>query len=299
MSRDFTRRLAETAAAVETTLRRLLAADRRPEAGWPQRLAEAMAYAVFSGGKRFRPFVLMEAAALFGASGDGVLRAAAAVECVHCYSLVHDDLPAMDDDDLRRGKPTVHRAFDEATAILVGDALLTVAFGILADPATDQDAAVRLALVECLARAAGPSGMVGGQALDMAGEGRLPTAPAIAEMQAMKTGALFRFAAEAGAIIGRALPADRARLVKFGVSLGAAFQLADDLLDARADIAGGRKAGAKDGKRARPNTVALVGEQRARSLLRERIGEAESGLEPFGEKAATLVAVARFIGVGS
>ncbi len=163
MSEGFTARLAEAADAVESMLARLLSPE--PRAGaerWPDRLAEAMRYAVLGGGKRLRPFILVESARLFGASGEGVIRAAAALECVHGYSLVHDDLPAMDDDDLRRGRPTVHRAFDEATAILVGDGLLTLAFDILADPATAADSGLRLALVAGLAGAGGPGGMVGG-----------------------------------------------------------------------------------------------------------------------------------------
>jgi farnesyl diphosphate synthase len=290
MDEAFAARLKQDAASVEAALDALLA----PRPGWPARLTEAMRYAVLGGGKRLRPFVLIEAARLFGTEGEGVVRAAAALECVHCYSLVHDDLPAMDDDDLRRGRPTVHRAFDEATAILVGDALLTLAFAILADPATDPDAEIRAALAAGLAGEAGAGGMAGGQALDLAGEGKALGEEEIAALQAMKTGALFRYAAEAGATLGRA--ADPEPLALYGAALGSAFQLADDLLDHSGDIVSlGKNVGA-DAARAKPTLVALLGEDRARALLAERIAAAEAALAPYGDRAATLIAAARFIG---
>jgi farnesyl diphosphate synthase len=289
---DFAARLEETAAGIEHLLDRLLAP--RPE--WPARLAEAMRYAVLGGGKRLRPFVLIESAGLFGKAGDGVLRAAAALECVHCYSLVHDDLPAMDDDDLRRGKPTVHRAFDEATAILVGDALLTLAFQILADDATHPDAAIRTALAARLAEAAGAGGMAGGQSLDLASEGKALAEGEIVMLQEMKTGRLFRHAAEAGALIAGADAADVARLAAFGAKLGAAFQLADDLLDHSGTEVSLGKVTRRDAARKKPTLVALLGATRARILLAERIVAAEAELAPYGVRGTVLAAGARFIG---
>src|SRR5690606_4438327 len=210
----------------------------------PSRVTESMRYAALAGGKRLRPFLVVETARLFGTEGDGVLRAAAAIECVHCYSLVHDDLPAMDNDDMRRGQPTTHRKYDEATAILAGDALLTYAFDILADEPTDPDPAIRVALVRTLARASGLGGMVGGQLLDLEAEGRfgdgkpLPlTDKEILRLQSMKTGALLMAGVEMGAILGRATKEERDTLLRYGRALGQAFQIADDLLDEEADAA--------------------------------------------------------------
>ncbi len=254
-----------------------------------------MRYAALDGGKRLRPFILIEAARLFGREGEGVVRAAAALECVHCYSLVHDDLPAMDDDDTRRGKPTVHRAFDEATAILAGDALLTLAFGVLADPATDDDPAVRAALVKRLAEAAGHAGMAGGQMLDLAAEGAETDEVAVTQLQAMKTGALFRFAGEAGARLGRARADERARLARYGAAIGTAFQLADDLIDATASSAAAGKATAKDAARGKATLVALRGVRGARLMLDETVAEAIRILEPFGARATVLIDAARYV----
>jgi farnesyl diphosphate synthase len=290
MARNYATALRETAAAVEAVLGRLLAT------GAPERLAEAMRYAVLSGGKRLRPFLLVETAGIFGKAGDGPLRAAAALECLHSYSLVHDDLPAMDDDDLRRGKPTVHRAFDEATAILAGDALLTLAFEILSDPATDPDPAVRSELAARLAGAAGARGMVGGQALDMAGEGKALPRNEVARLQAMKTGALFRYAATAGGVLGHAQAEDLERLAEFGAAYGAAFQLADDLLDHQGDLVALGKSEAKDARRAKPTLVALLGEDGARQLLQEKVDEATRLLSPYGPRADNLRESARLIG---
>ena len=244
---DFIPRLESAAGATETALDALLApAGLEGEISRPARLLEAMRYATLGGGKRLRPFLVIEAARLFGVTGDGPLRTACALEMIHCYSLVHDDLPAMDDDDLRRGRPTAHKAFDEATAILAGDGLLTYAFDVLADPATHADPAVRAALVLALARAAGLGGMVGGQALDLAAEtaGRPLTQDEILTLQAMKTGALLRFAVDAGAILGKADAAKARALSRYGSALGAAFQVADDILDAAGDTAAlGKRAG--------------------------------------------------------
>ncbi len=292
MDEAFATRLQENAAASERVLDELL----RLRGSWPERLTEAMRYAVLGGGKRLRPFVLMESARLFGAPPAGAVYAAAALECVHAYSLVHDDLPAMDDDDLRRGKPTVHREFGEATAILTGDALLTLAFEILADRVTHPDAEIRTALAAGLARAAGAGGMAGGQALDLAGEGAALGEDDIATLQAMKTGALFRYAAEAGAIIAGADQRDRERLAGFGAALGAAFQLADDLLDHSGDTVSLGKITHRDAERAKPTLVALLGEGEARVALATRIAAAEAALAPYGDKAALLIASARFVG---
>ncbi|NJM31001.1 MAG: polyprenyl synthetase family protein, partial [Rhizobiales bacterium] len=193
------------------------------------RLREAMEYAVLGGGKRLRPFLVRESASLFDVPEAQALRVGAALECIHCYSLVHDDLPAMDNDDLRRGKPTTHRAFDEATAILAADALQSLAFAILSDPGTHPDPAIRSELVLKLAHAAGAEGMAGGQMLDIEAESAGQSdVPAIITLQALKTGALFRFACEAGAILGRADPAP---LTRYAEKIGLAFQIADDILD--------------------------------------------------------------------
>ena len=216
---DFTRRLSTVAAEAESALERLLGASTLPgEIARPERLMAAMRHSVLGGGKRLRPFLVVESAALFGVTGQGPLLAGCALECLHCYSLVHDDLPSMDNDDLRRGKPTVHKAYDEATAILVGDALLTLAFDILTRDEVHADASVRTELVRELARAAGIGGMVGGQLLDLAAEGRFDKKRALTEqeiitLQAMKTGALLRFACRAGGILGQFPPAlDRVQL---------------------------------------------------------------------------------------
>jgi farnesyl diphosphate synthase len=263
----------------------------------------AMRYATLGGGKRLRPFLVVETAALWGASGAPVLRAAAAIEFVHCYSLAHDDLPAMDDDDLRRGRPTTHRAFDDATAILAGDGLLTFAFDVLADEPTDSDPAVRVALVKTLARAAGLGGMVGGQMLDLEAEGRfvengkpLPLAEAeILQLQAMKTGALLRASVDMGAIIGRADSAARAALEAYGTALGQAFQIADDLLDEEADAATVGKATGKDAALGKGTLVRLWGIPEARARLVKLVAQAEAALAGFGDKADVLRQAARFV----
>ncbi|WP_096451052.1 MULTISPECIES: polyprenyl synthetase family protein [Mesorhizobium] len=288
--------LIRRAAAVEVLLRRLL--DDRPLSGEiarPDRLMAAMRHGVLNGGKRLRPFLVMESAALFSADGEAALRVAAALECVHCYSLIHDDLPAMDDDDLRRGQPTVHRAFDEATAILAGDALLTLAFDIIAGEATVLPAERRVALVLALARAAGAGGMVGGQKLDLEAEQTPPDEAGIIRLQAMKTGALIRFACEAGAIIAGAPAEDRERLAEFGSAIGLAFQLADDLLDLTADAGQMGKATGKDAAAGKGTLVALHGANWARSQLHGLVGQAHALLEPYGDRAALLKEAATFV----
>ena len=255
-----------------------------------------MRYASLGGGKRLRPFLMVETARLFGIEGEGVLRAAAAVEMVHCYSLVHDDLPALDNDELRRGRPTTHRAYDEATAILVGDELLTYAFDVTADPQTDADPAIRAALVLALARAAGLGNMVGGQVLDLEAEAAAEphTAEAVIMLQSMKTGALLRYAVEAGAILARADARASADLTRYGQAIGAAFQVADDILDVEADEAALGKRAGKDADRNKATLVAALGLEAARTRRDRLAQEAIGALEIFGEKARILREAAQF-----
>lgn len=290
-------KLAAGASLVENTLRDLL--DARPLEGElyrPERLLKAMRHGVLNGGKRLRPFLVLETAALFDASDDtAALRVAAALECVHCYSLVHDDLPAMDDDDLRRGQPTVHRAFDEAAAILAGDSLLTYAFDIVSAPETPLPAEARLALVNRLARASGIGGMAGGQALDLAAEGSSLSEEEILRLQAMKTGALIRFACEAGGVVGGAQPAEIERLGEFGAAIGLAFQLADDLLDLTSNSETMGKATGKDAAAGKATLAGLHGVDWTRRQLNGLVAQAEDILEPFGERAETLRQAARFV----
>lgn len=292
---SFKDRLSSVAALVESDLGELLTFTPPAGIGWPDRLFEAMRYASLNGGKRVRPFLVIETARLFGVEGMGVRRAAVALECIHCYSLVHDDLPAMDDDDLRRGVPTTHRKFDEATAILAGDGLLTQAFVILASSETHQDPAVQAALVACLATAAGPVGMVGGQMLDIDAEHNEKSDQEVRTLQAMKTGALLRAGVEMGAIIAGAGAEERARLVRFGEVIGLTFQLADDLLDATADAETMGKATGKDAEQGKATLVGLHGIEGVRRLLKEEVTKAEELLAPFGEKGAILREMAHFI----
>ena len=289
----FLAELQRVAQAVEGRLDRLLAQN-RGKAPAEAKLSEAMRYAALAGGKRLRPFLLIESARLFGIEEKDALSASCALECVHCYSLVHDDLPSMDDDAVRRGRPTLHIAFDEATAILAGDALLTLAFEILSDPATHPDPAVRAELVLLLAKAGGWRGMALGQALDLSAGRQGFGIAEIAEMQALKTGALFRFACEAGAVLGRAEPSERAALVSYASSFGQAFQLADDLLDAQGDAASLGKAVAKDEARGKATLVALLGVEAAKERLWTLLQEAEAALAPFGARATTLLETVRF-----
>jgi farnesyl diphosphate synthase len=298
---SFEERFVAHATGVEAELRRLLDAPLRAgEIARPQRLLAAMRHGALNGGKRLRPFLVIESAALFGRSGEDVLAVAAALECVHCYSLVHDDLPAMDDDDLRRGQPTVHRAYDEATAILAGDSLLTLAFDILATDSAElpRNAILprqRLDLVRGLAVAAGIGGMAGGQALDLEAGTTRPDEDGIIRLQAMKTGALIRYACEAGAILGGATFAERERLAEFGSAIGLAFQLADDLLDLTADSSAMGKATGKDAAAGKATLPALHGVDWTRTQLRGLVGQAHDLLEPFGGKADMLKRAATFI----
>ena len=298
---DFSARLSRVAAETETVLSQLLTDPTLAgETARPPRLLAAMRHAALDGGKRLRPFLVVETSALFGAAPAGALMAGAALECIHCYSLIHDDLPAMDNDDLRRGRPTVHKAFDEATAILAGDALLTLAFDIMARTEVHKDPSVRVALVLDLARASGLGGMAGGQMLDLAAEGRFDKKRVldkneIATMQAMKTGALIRFGCRAGAIIGQADADALARMDRYGTAIGQAFQIADDLLDVEGDAKTLGKAAGKDAAAGKATLVATLGSDGARARLKELVAEADTALAPFGAKADTLRATARFI----
>lgn len=288
----FERVLETVARDTDTLLKHLLGARGAPA----PRLVEAMRYAVLAPGKRLRPFFVVESAALFDVPRDRALRAGAALECLHCYSLIHDDLPAMDDDDLRRGHPTLHRAFDEATAILGGDALLTFSFEILSGPETHPDAGLRCALIAALARAAGKDGMAAGQMLDLDAE-RLPPQDlaATTRIQSLKTGALFGFACEAGAILGGAAPQEHAALALYADRAGLAFQIADDLLDVESDLATLGKATAKDRGKGKATFIDLFGIEGARARACDLAEEASAALAPFAARADTLREAARFL----
>jgi farnesyl diphosphate synthase len=299
----FQQRLDRVASDMENLLDRLLGAQPvEGERARPVRLLDAMRYASLGGGKRFRPFLVVETAGLFGNIRAQALMVACAVEFVHCYSLVHDDLPAMDNDDMRRGRPTTHRAFDEATAILAGDALLTLAFDVLARPDTHPDPGVRVELVTVLARASGIGGMVGGQMLDLGAEGRFARGvpeslgqEEIETLEAMKTGALLRFSCIAGAILGKADRQARLALDRYGAAIGKAFQIADDLLDAEGDPAMVGKAIHKDDAAHKATLVRVLGADGARKKLVELVADAQAAVAPFGAKADVLRAAARFV----
>jgi farnesyl diphosphate synthase len=283
--------LAEDAAAIETALAAVL-----PERdGLEERLFTAMRYAALGGGKRIRPFLTLQCARLFAVSEACAMRVACAVEMVHCYSLVHDDLPAMDDDDMRRGRPTVHKQFDEATAILAGDGLLTAAFAVLADPMTHADATVRAELVLALANAAGPEGMVAGQMIDLAAENAALDIGGITRLQRLKTGALMCCAAEAGAILGKAPTQLRSAVHGYAQALGLAFQMTDDLLDAEGNFGEVGKRTGKDAARGKATFVSLMGAERARAQVRMLADQACAHLDLFGEKADLLRDLARWV----
>ena len=299
-AKDFSHRLDEAAQRVEVALESLLGpAPLKGEIARPARLLEAMRYASLGGGKRLRPFLVIESARLFGVTGEAPLRVGCALEMIHCYSLAHDDLPAMDDDDLRRGRPTTHKAFDEATAILAGDGLLTYAFDVLADAPTHAEAQVRAKLVLALARAAGLGGMVGGQALDLEAEsaGRPLSQDEILTLQAMKTGALLRFAVDAGAILGQASEAQAQALSRYGAALGAAFQVADDILDAEGDTAALGKRAGKDAERGKATLVSLLGLEGAMTRRDQLVEEAIAALDAtgFGTETQLLKNAAVFV----
>jgi len=296
----FLAHLDAVAADTEALLDRLLTATpANGELNRPTRLIEAMRYTSLGGGKRFRPFLVVESASLFEVPRHNALMAGAALECIHCYSLVHDDLPAMDNDALRRGQPTAHKKYDEATAILAGDGLLTFAFDILSRPETHADPAVRIELVSALSRAAGIGGMAGGQMLDLAAEGRFGAqqlgAAEVRTLQAMKTGALLRFACQAGAILASATPAQRSALERYGSAVGEAFQIADDLLDIEGDPALVGKQTGKDAAAGKATFVTVLGIAGAKARLRELVAEAKAAVAPFGPAAAILIEGAHFV----
>jgi len=282
--------LATTSVAIGRLLDKILTAPDGPEA----RVVEAMRYAVFNGGKRLRPMLVMASAQVFDIDRTNALRVAAALECVHCYSLIHDDLPAMDDDDMRRGQPTVHKKFDEATAILAGDALLTLAFEILSDEETHDDPYVRNELVSALAKASGGHGMVGGQMIDLTAADHDLDERAIFRLQYMKTGALISYAVEAGAIMARSGKQTRASLAGYARDLGLAYQIADDLLDVEGDAEEVGKATGKDAEAGKATLVGILGVERARQQAGILAQQAIDHLSDFDKKADLLREVADF-----
>ncbi|WP_338694578.1 polyprenyl synthetase family protein [Bradyrhizobium sp. 26S5] len=295
---EFSKRLDQTAEDTEALLARLLSdATETDEIVRPKRLIEAMRYSSLGGGKRLRPFLVVESAAVFGIPREAALLVGAALESIHCYSLIHDDLPSMDNSDLRRGRPTLHKAYDEATAILAGDALLTIAFDIITRDAIHKDAQVRLLLTRALARASGIGGMAGGQILDLAGEGRFGDREPVdvARLQQMKTGALLRFGCIAGAILGQSSESEYRALDDYGKALGEAFQIADDLLDVEGDAAAlGKPAGA-DAALGKTTFVTQLGIDGAKQRVRDLLARADAALSVFGDRGDVLRAAARFV----
>jgi farnesyl diphosphate synthase len=295
---DFAERLDKTAEETEALLGQLLADKlETDEITRPKRLMDAMRYSTLGGGKRLRPFLVVESAAVFGVPRDSALLVGAALECIHCYSLIHDDLPAMDNSDLRRGRPTLHKKTDDATAILAGDALLTLAFDIVTRDEIHRDPTVRLLLTRALARASGIGGMVGGQILDLAGEGRFGDREPVdvARLQQMKTGALLRFGCIAGALLGQASPKEYQALDDYGKALGEAFQIADDLLDVEGDAeALGKPAGA-DAALGKTTFVTKLGIEGAKQRVRDLLARGDSALSIFGERGDVLRATSRFV----
>lgn len=283
--------LTETVALVEKALDDLLP---RP-AGLHGRVQEAMRYAVFAGGKRLRPFLTIASARLFGLPASAALRTAAAIEMLHTYSLVHDDLPCMDDDDLRRGQPTTHVKFDEATAVLAGDALLTLAFEILADPATHASAEVRCTLSGMLARAAGSNGMIGGQMIDLAAAHNTFGPEETILLQRLKTGALFEFSCQAGPVLAEAGTTDRERLRTYAQNLGLAFQIVDDLIDATGSSEKAGKTVGKDRDQGKATLVSHYGIEGARREARACAERAAAAIEAYGEAAGSLRALAFYL----
>ena len=295
---DFMKLLDATAADTEALLGKLLSDAPVPgEITRPHRLIEAMRYSSLNGGKRLRPFLVVASAAMFGVPREGALMAGAALECIHCYSLIHDDLPSMDNSDLRRGRPTAHKKFDDATAILAGDALLTLAFDIITRDEVHHDANVRLLLTRALARAAGIGGMAGGQILDLAGEGRFGDRepPDVAQLQQMKTGALLKYGCIAGAILGQASQDQYNALDAYGHAFGEAFQIADDLLDVEGDAAALGKPAGQDAALGKTTFVTQLGIDGAKARLRDLLNQADAALAPFGTKGDVLRAAARFV----
>lgn len=295
---DFSARLDQTAEETEAVLAGVLDDAVLPdEIARPTRLIEAMRYSSLGGGKRLRPFLVVESAAVFGVPRPAALLAGAALECIHCYSLIHDDLPAMDNSDLRRGRPTLHKAYDDATAILAGDALLTLAFDIITRDDIHADANVRLLLTRALARAAGIGGMAGGQMLDLAGEGRFGDREPVdvARLQQMKTGALLRYGCIAGAILGQASATQYRALDDYGHALGEAFQIADDLLDVEGDAAALGKPAGQDAAMGKTTFVTQLGLDGAKQRVSDLLASADAALAIFGAKGSVLRAAARFV----
>lgn len=288
---DFRRRLTEIADRITVALDQLIPPAQGPEAD----LMRAMRHSALANGKRMRPFYVIETGAMFDAPEKSALRTAAALECIHCYSLIHDDLPCMDDDDFRRGQPTVHKAFNEATAVLAGDALLTLAFKILASRETHQDPHVRLKLLERLADCSGAQGMVGGQMIDMLEDDSPRDLNTITRMQRLKTGALISYSVEAGAIIGGANEAERQALHGFAHDLGLAYQISDDLLDATGNEAEVGKPLRTDETSGKANFVTLLGVEQARERVRLLAAQAKEHLAIFRNRANILLQSVDFV----
>ena len=297
-TQDFNKLLDATAADTEALLDQLL--SERPEQGEilrPKRLIEAMRYSSLNGGKRLRPFLAVASAAMFDVPRQGALLAGAALECIHCYSLIHDDLPSMDNSDLRRGRPTSHKKFDDATAILAGDSLLTLAFDIITRDEVHSDPTVRLLLTRALARAAGIGGKAGGQIMDLAGEGRFgdKEPPDVAKLQQMKTGALLKYGCIAGALLGQASQKDYQALDIYGRALGEAFQIADDLLDVEGDAAALGKQTGQDAALGKTTFVTQLGVDGAKKRVSDLLTKADAALAIFGERGDVFRAAARFV----
>lgn len=291
MSRELGPALDQIAGAMDRQFDLLLRVPDDPR----RPLYEAMRHAAIGGGKRMRPLLTVATAEMFNVDRQRALRVATAIECIHVYSLIHDDLPAMDNDDMRRGKPTVHKAFDEATAVLAGDALHALAFEILADDATSLDPFVRAELVLELARASGPGGMAGGQMMDLAAEHQSFDLPTVTRLQQLKTGALISVSVEAGAILGRIPPEGRTGLRGYARDIGLAFQIADDILDVEGDAAVAGKTLNKDMAAGKATFLSLLGLDRAREQARMLVDQAIGHLHGFGQEADLLRAVARYV----
>jgi farnesyl diphosphate synthase len=290
------RAIAAAAAAVDAMLETILPLPHGPQG----RVQEAMRYATFAGGKRLRPFLVLHSARLFGVEDAHALRVGSAIEVLHTYSLVHDDLPCMDDDDLRRGRPTTHIAFDEMTAVLAGDALLTIAFEILADEKTHPDPVVRIALVARLAEASGHDGMIGGQVIDMLAPSlelkeRKFGVEDVVNLQRLKTGQLFEFSCEAGPILAKASPEDRARLRAYAREMGVVFQITDDLLDVTSTAEKTGKAVGKDAEMGKATLVTLLGVEGARIEAKKRAEAAIAALGPYAARSPELSGLPLFL----
>jgi len=288
---NFSEALSKSADEINTAIKDLLPDPEGREA----RVIEAMLYAMLGPGKRLRPFLVLESANLFGVDRESAMRAAVAIECVHTFSLVHDDLPCMDDDDLRRGRATTHKAFDEATAVLAGDALLAFAFELLADPDTHADPFVRCSLVTLLAEATGSRGMIGGQMIDMTAEDDTQDINTITRLQRLKTGALIAFSCEAGALLGRAGGEAQMALRNYAHDLGLAFQIADDILDVEGDAAVVGKAVGKDADAGKATFVSLLGLERAKEQAAMLAQQAKQHLDIFDERSELLKQTADFV----